>query len=42
MIGTFTQPEMVLVDPKFLLTLEQRQVKSRLAEMLKHGLIQKP
>jgi len=28
MIGTFTQPEMVLVDPKFLLTLEQRQVKS--------------
>ncbi|MGV0966934.1 3-dehydroquinate synthase [Empedobacter falsenii] len=39
MIGTFTQPEMVLVDPKFLLTLEQRQVKSGLAEMLKHGLI---
>ena len=39
MVGTFNQPEMVLVDPKFLLTLEQRQVKSGLAEMLKHGLI---
>ena len=40
MIGTFTQPEMVLIDPKFLKTLEQRQIKSGLAEMLKHGLIQ--
>lgn len=40
MIGTFNQPEMVLIDPKFLLTLEHRQVKSGLAEMLKHGLIQ--
>ncbi|GEM51912.1 3-dehydroquinate synthase [Empedobacter brevis] len=39
MVGTFNQPEMVLIDPKFLLTLEQRQVKSGLAEMLKHGLI---
>lgn len=40
MVGTFTQPEMVLIDPKFLKTLEQRQIKSGLAEMLKHGLIQ--
>ena len=40
MIGTFNQPEMVLIDPKFLLTLEHRQIKSGLAEMLKHGLIQ--
>jgi len=39
MIGTFNQPEMVLIDPKFLLTLDQRQIKSGLAEMLKHGLI---
>lgn len=39
-IGTFTQPEMVLIDPNFLKTLEQRQIKSGLAEMLKHGLIQ--
>jgi len=39
MVGTFTQPEMVLIDPKFLKTLEQRQIKSGLAEMLKHGLI---
>ena len=40
MVGTFTQPEMILIDPKFLKTLEQRQIKSGLAEMLKHGLIQ--
>lgn len=40
MVGTFNQPEMVLIDPKFLKTLEQRQIKSGLAEMLKHGLIQ--
>ncbi len=39
MVGTFTQPEMVLIDPKFLKTLDPRQVKSGLAEMLKHGLI---
>lgn len=38
-IGTFTQPEMVIIQPKFLKTLDQRQLYSGLAEMLKHGLI---
>ncbi len=39
-IGVINQPEMVLVIPDFLDTLEERQVKSGFSEMLKHGLIQ--
>ena len=39
-IGVINQPVMVLVVPDFLDTLEDRQVKSGFAEMLKHGLIQ--
>lgn len=38
-IGTITSPEMVLVDTEFLETLAQNQMRSGLAEMLKHGLI---
>ncbi len=38
-IGVFSSPEMVLVDTQFLQTLDQRQLKSGFAEMLKHGLI---
>ncbi|MEM7485151.1 MAG: 3-dehydroquinate synthase [Bacteroidota bacterium] len=38
-IGVINQPQMVLVFPKFLNTLENRQLKSGYAEMLKHGLI---
>jgi len=38
-VGVIEQPEMVLIFPKFLETLEQRQLKSGFAEMLKHGLI---
>ncbi len=38
-IGVINQPEMVLVFPNFLQTLEPRQLKSGFAEMLKHGLI---
>ncbi|MCJ8209067.1 3-dehydroquinate synthase [Mucilaginibacter sp. RS28] len=38
-IGTFTQPKAVFVHPGFLETLPERQVRSGLAEMLKHGLI---
>lgn len=38
-IGTITQPEMVLIDSRFLQSLSQREIKSGLAEMLKHGLI---
>lgn len=39
-IGVINQPEMVLVITEFLKTLEERQLQSGYAEMLKHGLIQ--
>jgi 3-dehydroquinate synthase len=38
-IGTFTQPKAVFIEHTFLQTLPARQIKSGLAEMLKHGLI---
>lgn len=38
-IGVINQPEMVLVVTNFLDTLEERQIISGFAEMLKHGLI---
>ena len=38
-IGTITIPKMVLIDGQFLETLPQNQMRSGLAEMLKHGLI---
>ncbi len=38
-IGTFTQPKAVFIEHSFLNTLPARQIKSGLAEMLKHGLI---
>lgn len=41
-VGVITEPVMVLVIPSFLKTLEERQVRSGFAEMLKHGLIQDP
>ena len=38
-VGVINQPAMVLIIPAFLETLDQRQLKSGFAEMLKHGLI---
>lgn len=38
-IGVFSLPEMVIVSSDFLSTLEARQMRSGLAEMIKHGLI---
>ncbi|MGM0635662.1 MAG: 3-dehydroquinate synthase [Bacteroidota bacterium] len=38
-IGVVKLPEMVMVDPSFLATLSPREMKSGLAEMLKHGII---
>ncbi len=38
-IGVINTPQMVLIDTSFLQTLSQREMKSGLAEMLKHGLI---
>ena len=39
-IGVIKTPEMVLIDTQYLKTLPANQMRSGLAEMLKHGLIQ--
>lgn len=39
-IGTFTQPKAVFISNKFLETLDDRQLLSGFAEIVKHGLIQ--
>lgn len=39
MVGTFTLPESVFIETKFLRTLQQRELLSGFAEMIKHGLI---
>ncbi|WP_421764499.1 3-dehydroquinate synthase [Ekhidna sp.] len=41
-IGLFQEPDKVLVDPTFLNTLPQRELKSGFAEIIKHALIQDP
>ncbi len=38
-IGVINVPKMLLIDTTFLETLSQREMRSGLAEMLKHGLI---
>ncbi len=38
-IGTVTVPQMIVIDSGYLETLPQNQMRSGLAEMLKHGLI---
>lgn len=38
-IGTFSQPKAVFIEPRFLTTLDERQLYAGFAEMLKHGLI---
>lgn len=39
LIGTFHSPRRVLSDPSFLLTLADRELRSGLAEVVKHGII---
>jgi len=39
-IGTFTQPQAVFISTEFLQTLDDRQLISGFAEVIKHGLIQ--
>jgi len=38
-IGTFTQPRAVFISAQFLKTLDERQMRSGFAEVIKHGLI---
>ena len=38
-VGLFADPEMVIIDPIFLKTLEEKQWQSGFAEVLKYGLI---
>ena len=42
LIGTFHQPALVAADPAFLDTLDQRQLRSGYAEIVKYGLIDDP
>jgi len=40
MIGSFHQPVSVLIDSSFLSTLSEREIKSGMVEMIKHGIIE--
>jgi len=37
-IGLFSEPEMVLIDPNYLKTISDRELRSGLAEIIKYGL----
>lgn len=37
-IGLFSDPEMVIIDPKYLETISSRELRSGLAEIIKYGL----
>ncbi len=41
-IGTFAEPMAVITDPVYLETLDEREIRSGLAEMLKYGFIVDP
>lgn len=41
LIGTFYQPKAVFINPKFLKTLDERQFKTGIAEVVKYAFIEK-
>jgi shikimate kinase/3-dehydroquinate synthase len=42
LIGSFHPPKLVLADPSLLLTLTERELRSGMAEVAKHGIISDP
>jgi 3-dehydroquinate synthase len=42
LIGSFHPPKLVLADPNLLLTLNDRELRSGMAEVVKHGIIADP
>lgn len=42
LIGSFYPPELVIIDPAFLVELPEREYKSGLSECIKHALISSP
>jgi shikimate kinase/3-dehydroquinate synthase len=42
LVGAFKQPELVVIDPEVLATLPSEEVRSGMAEVIKHGVIGDP
>jgi 3-dehydroquinate synthase len=42
LVGAFKQPAVVTVDPSVLSTLEEAEIRSGMAEVIKHGIIDAP
>lgn len=42
LLGTFYQPQAVIIDPQFLVSLSEEQFTNGMAEVIKHGIIHKP
>lgn len=40
LVGTFYQPDVVFINPKFLKTLDERQIKTGLGEIVKYSFIE--